>query len=217
MTDFVNKFSKRYQANLAKIKAKNRVAFEIVTALALTLPEVTRIRKIIEKGGEIHGWQTWEVGRWHDDENGPLTVNGRKGFYTYEIVEQDKPNLLANAGRDFIHNQAYTNTSAGTRGSGYIAVTTGATAPDAADTTLETEITTGGLGRADATTKTHTTGTNVTTIEHTFTASATHTAVVKSGLFNAASGGIMTHENTFTSVTLQSNDTLKVTWTLTLG
>jgi len=217
MTDFINKFTKRYQANLAKIKKIDRHAFEIVTALALTLPEVVRIAKILEKGGSIHGWQTWEVGRWHDDENGDLVVNDRRGYYTYETIEEDKPNLLTDAGRDFIHAQAYTNTSAGTRGSGYIAVTTSATAPDAADTTLASEITTGGLGRADADTKTHTTGTNVTTIEHTFTASATHTAVVKSGLFNAASVGTMTHENTFTSVTLQSNDTLKVTWTLTLG
>jgi len=217
MTDFINKFTKRYQSNLAKIKAKDRKAWEIVTALALTLPEITRIRKIIDNGGQIHGWQTWEVGTWHDDENGPLTVNGRTGFYTYEKVAIDKPNLLTDAGRDFIHNQAYTNNSAGTRGSGFVAVTTDAGAPSAGDTTLASEITTGGLARADADTKTHTTGTNVTTIEHTYTASATHTAVVKSGLFNAASVGTLTHENTFTTVTLQSNDTLKVTWTLTLG
>lgn len=214
---FFKTFTNRYKANLAHIRNKDRKLFDIVTTLALTLPEITRIRKITEKGGEIHGWQTWEVGRWHDDENGPLEVNGRRGYYTYEIIEKSKPNLLTNAGRDFIHNQAYTNTSAGTRGSGYVAVTTDAGAPDAADTTLASEITTGGLGRADADTKTHTTGTNVTTIEHTYTASATHTAVVKSGLFNAASSGIMTHENTFTTVTLQSNDTLRVTWTLTLG
>lgn len=217
MTNFTKKFSKRYNENLQRIKNKNRVAFEIVAALALTLPEVIRIRQIIESGGDIHGWQTITHGVWHDDENGELIVNGRKGFYTYEQIAQDKPNLLTNGGRDFIHLQAYTNTSVGTRGSGFIAVTTDVAAPDAADTTLATEIATGGLGRADADTKTHTTGTNVTTIEHTFTASATHTAVVKSGLFNAASVGIMTHENTFTSVTLQSNDTLKVTWTLTLG
>lgn len=214
---FFKTFTRRYKANLANIKRKDRRLFDIVTTLALTLPEITRIRKITEKGGEIHGWQTWEVGRWHDDENGALEVNGRKGYYTYEIIEKSKKNLLTDAGRDFIHNQAYTNTSAGTRGSGFVAVTTDAGAPDAGDTTLASEITTGGLGRADADTKTHTTGTNVTTIEHTYTASATHTAVVKSGLFNAASSGTLTHENTFTTVTLQSNDTLRVTWTLTLG
>ena len=214
---FIKKFSKRYQENLAHIKNKNKKIFEIVTALALTLPELERIRKIVDEGGDIHGWQTWTVGTWHDDPDGELVVNGRTGYYTYEVVEKDKPNLLTNGGRDFIHNQAYTNTSAGTRGSGYVAVSADAGAPATGDTTLTGEITANGLGRADADTKTHTTGTNVTTIEHTYTATGTHTAVVKSALFNAASVGTMTHENTFTSVTLQANDTLKVTWTLTLG
>lgn len=213
----IKNFTKKYRENLEYIKNKNKKVFEMVAVMALTLPQLVQVRKMVETGAEIHGWQTWEVGRWVDDENGPLTVNGRKGHYNYEIIEHNKPNLLTDAGRDFIHNQAYTNTSAGTRGSGFVAVTTDAGAPSAGDTTLASEITTGGLGRADADTKTHTNGTNVTTIEHTYTASATHTAVVKSALFNAASVGTMTHENTFTSVTLQSNDTLKVTWTLTLG
>jgi len=217
MNDPIKTFSAKYRSNLSKIKARDRKAWEIVVALALTLPEITRIRKIIESGGEIHGWQTWEVGTWHDDETSDLIVNGKRGFYTYERVAIDKPNLLTNGGRDFIHNQAYTNTSAGTRGSGFVAVTTDAAAAAATDTVLATEITTNGLARADADTKTHTTGTNVTTIEHTYTATGTHTAVVKSGLFNAASVGTMTHENVFDTVTLQTNDTLKVTWTLTLG
>lgn len=217
MENPIKNFTKKYKENLAIIKNKNKKVFEMVTVMALTLPQLVQVRKMVETGAEIHGFQTWEVGTWHDDENGPLTVNGRKGYYTYEIVEHNKPNLLTDAGRDFIHNQAYTNTSVGTRGSGYVAVTTDTGSPAAGDTTLASEISTGGLGRADADTKTHTTGTNVTTIEHTFTASATHTAVVKSALFNAASVGTMTHENTFTTVTLQSNDTLKVTWTLTLG
>ena len=210
-------FTDRYKSNLAKIKKLDRKAFEVVNALDLSLLEIVKIRKVLEKGGSIHGWQTWQVGKWHDDPKGKLTVNGRRGFYTYETVTKDKPNLLTNGGRDFIHNQAYTNTSAGTRGSGFVAVTTDAAAAAATDTVLATEITTNGLARADADTKTHTTGTNVTTIEHTFTATGTHTAVVKSGLFNAASVGTMTHENVFDTVTLQTNDTLKVTWTLTLG
>jgi hypothetical protein len=132
-------------------------------------------------------------------------------------IVENKHNLLTNNGRDFIHNQAYTNTSAGTEGSRYIAVTTNATAPAAGDTTLTTEIASGGLSRAAATTNTHSAGTNTTTLGITFTASGAHTSVQKSGLFNASSSGIMTHENTFTAVTLATNDQLQVTWTLTLG
>ena len=69
-----------------------------------------------------------------------------------------------------------------------------------------------------ATTLTHSTGTNSTTLAKTFTASGTHTAVQMSGTFNQlAVGGTIAHEAVFTSVTLASSDTLAVTWTLTLG
>jgi hypothetical protein len=135
----------------------------------------------------------------------------------WETIVENKHNLLTNGGRDFIHNQAYTNTSAGTQGSRYIAVTTDTGSPAAGDTTLTSEITTNGLGRAAATTNTHTAGTNTTTLGITFTATGAHTAVQKSALFNASSAGTMTHENTFTAVTLATNDQLQVTWTLTLG
>jgi hypothetical protein len=136
---------------------------------------------------------------------------------TWTPIVVNKHNLLTNGGRDFIHNQAYTNTSAGTQGSRYIAVTTDTGSPAAGDTTLTSEITTNGLGRAAATTNTHSAGTNQSTLGITFTASGAHTAVQKSALFNASSSGTMTHEATFTSVTLATNDQLQVTWTLTLG
>lgn len=132
-------------------------------------------------------------------------------------IVENKHNLLTNGGRDFIHNQAYTNTAAGTQGSRYIAVSTDTGSPAAGDTTLTGEISTNGLGRAAATTNTHSAGTNTTTLGITFTASGAHTAVQKSALFNASSAGTMTHENTFTAVTLATNDQLQVTWTLTLG
>lgn len=174
-------------------------------------------RDIIEPTSSIKGFVEITVGRWHDDPNGALLVNGRQGYYTYEnqpLVD----NLLTNDGRDLFHAQDYTNTAAGTRGAGFIAVSANVVAPVVGDTTLVGEITTGGLARADADTKTHTNDTNVSTIAHTFTASATHTAVHKSGMFNASSGITLTHAAVFTSdVTLATNDTLTCTWTLTLG
>ena len=148
---------------------------------------------------------------------GYVTVIKNAGKSNEEIICMNKPNSLTNFGRDWMHAQVYTNTSAGTRGAGYIALTTNTGAPAATDTTLTGEITTNGLARADASTKTHSSGTNSTTIQHTFTASGTHTAVQKAALFNAASSGYMAHVNTFTPVTLQSSDTLQVTWTVTLG
>jgi hypothetical protein len=148
---------------------------------------------------------------------GYVTIIKNAGKSNEEIICMNKPNLLTNSGRDWMHAQVYTNTVAGTRGAGYIGLTTDATSPAATDTTLTGEITTNGLERADASTKTHSNGTNSTTIQHTFTASGTHTAVQKAALFNAASSGYMAHVNTFTPVTLQSSDTLQVTWTVTLG
>lgn len=130
-----------------------------------------------------------------------------------------KHNLLTDAGRDWMHAQVYTNTSAGTRGAGYIASTESSITPAAANTTLTGEISTNGLARADATTKTHSAGTNSTTIEHTFTASGSFTSVLASATFNAASVGTMPHIANFSSGSgaLAANDTLKITWTLNLG
>lgn len=147
---------------------------------------------------------------------GELTVVKNAGRADEVILANKKLNLLTDGGRDKAHAQIYTNTSAGDRGAGFIAVTTDATAPADSDTTLTSEITTGGLARADASTKTHTSGTNTTTIAHTFTSSATHTNVQKAALFDASSSGTMYHVNTFTATTLQSGDTLTVTWTLTV-
>jgi hypothetical protein len=157
--------------------------------------------------------------RMEDNMNihGYVTIIKNAGTDSEQVICKDKHNLLTNSGRDWMHAQVYTNTSAGDRAAGYIGLTSNSGSPAATDTVLTGEISSGGLTRADATTKTHSSGTNSTTIQHTFTASATHTAVVKAALFNAASSGTMAHENTFTSVTLQSSDTLQVTWTVTLG
>jgi hypothetical protein len=153
-----------------------------------------------------------------DKSNGYVSVFlKRADSDTWETIALNNHNLLTNGGRDFIHNQAYTNVAAGTQGSRYIAVTTDSGAPAAGDTTLTGEISTNGLQRVAATTNTHSNGTNTSTLGITFTASGAHTSVQKSALFNASSTGTMTHEATFTAVTLATNDQLQVTWTLTLG
>ncbi len=142
------------------------------------------------------------------NHNGKLTNHADK-----------KHNLLCTDGRDFLHNQCYVESAANTTiGAQYIALTTDSGAAAAGDTTLATEISTNGLQRAQATTITHTNDTNSTTLAKTFTASGTHTAVHKSGTFNASSSGILVHEAVFSAdATLVSGDTLTVTWTLNLG
>ncbi len=157
---------------------------------------------------KIVGLCTIQVRRW--DRN-------TKQYGPWKVITKFKKNLLTNNGRDWMHAQVYTNTAAGTRASGFIALSEDITAPAAADTAVTGEITTGGLARADAVTKTHTAGTNSSTIERTFTATAAFSAVQKSGLFNAATGVTLSHEATFATTALAVNDQIKVTWTLNLG
>jgi hypothetical protein len=149
--------------------------------------------------------------------SGFLTVMvKRANRKAWEIIEYMKPNLLTNDGRDFLHNQGYKNTAAGTIGANYVGVTSNAGGTSATHTTLAGEISSLGLGRAQAAAS-HTIGTNTSQLTITYTASGTHTAVQMAGSFNAASSGILVHENTFTSTDLVSGDQLALTWTFTLG
>ena len=149
---------------------------------------------------------------------GFVTIIKNEGKEDEQVLCRNKPNLLTNNGRDYAIAQFYTNTSAGGVGMNFIALTSDSTGADATDTTLPSEITTNGLERALATTISHSTDTNSTTLNKIFTASGTHTAVQMSGTFNQlAVGGTIAHEAVFTPVTLASSDTLSVTWTLTLG
>ncbi len=151
--------------------------------------------------------------------NGYVTITKNEGTKNEIIIQEDIKNLLTTSGRDFFHAQDYTNTSAGTKGGNAIALSVDATNPAAGDTTLVGEITADGLTRVQATTISHGIGTNVTTLENTFTATAPFVNLHKSGLFNQNTiGGQMTHASEFTSdVTLAIGDTITVTWTLTLG
>lgn len=209
----------RNQKGKRELKERKPGFIECATTAALLLTSIGRGRGFVEGDVEIHSWWTVEKGTWHADPNGPevAPVTGERGYYTYEYLCIDKHNLLTYPGRDWMHNQLYTNTSAGTRGTGFVAVSTDAGSPATGDTALTGEITSGGLARADADTKQHVNGTNLTTIEHTFTASAQHTGVRRVMLFNAASSGTGSHSNTFTAANLEINDTLKVTGLLTLA
>jgi len=151
--------------------------------------------------------------------NGYVTITKNKGKENETIVQEDIKNLLTTGGRDFFHEQNYTNTSAGTKGSNAIALSLDTSNPAAGDTALAGEITADGLTRVQASVISHSIGTNVTTLENTFTATAAFVDLHKSALFNQNTiGEQMTHASEFTSdVTLAIGDTITVTWTLTLG
>ncbi len=154
-----------------------------------------------------------------------FTVEVTRKDGTKEIIGEDIPNLHTNGGVDYTHYQCYTATTTGvtssistaTIGSNYLALTEDSASPSASDTTLASELTTNGLARAQCSTRTHTSGTNVTTLANTFTASGTFTAVQKGGLFNASSSGVLNHEFTFASTNLNSGDSITITITVTGG
>lgn len=101
----------------------------------------------------------------------------------------------------------------------YMALTQDSAAASASDTSLASEITTGGCGRALAT-YAHTLGTNTVTLSKSFSVSGTFAAIHKVGLFQAstASGSLMGFEVVLNAdASVVSGDTLAVTWTLTLS
>jgi hypothetical protein len=138
-----------------------------------------------------------------------------KLYREYQQISE-RHNIDTNAGRDYIHDQSYI-TPASTAVFQYVATSESSHTPTATDTTLTSEITDGnGLARA-AGTGSHTASTNTSTMQITFNATGTYTAVQLGGLFTASSVGTMNNEATFSSTNLNSGDSLQLTWTITLG
>lgn len=95
----------------------------------------------------------------------------------------------------------------------YIALGTGSTTPAAGDTALEAEITSGGAGRALASTSRVTTGVTDDTsqLQATFNFTASHT-ITESGVLNADSGGVLLARQVFFVLNVSDGDELTVRW-----
>lgn len=147
-----------------------------------------------------------------------VQVFGRDGKLKRTLAENFH-NVFPSACVDEIHQAAFIRTTASGRGFGFIAVTadTGQTI-NAAQTTLTGEIATNGLTRADATTKTHSTGASTSLIEHTFTLTGSQSDITRAALFNASSAGIMGPFAAFSNGAtgaMVSGETVKVSITIT--
>lgn len=126
-------------------------------------------------------------------------------------------NTLCTSGRDFLHMNGYgTSTIAGV--AQWAGVSADTTNILNADITLPGEVVTSDLIRSSSKcSNTHTAGTNTSAATITWTAANTYTSLQKAALFTASSAGIMVHEATFSSTSLNSGDQLQLTWTITLG
>lgn len=100
-------------------------------------------------------------------------------------------NVIPSVFIDKLHKAMFVDLSAAERSFGSIALTanTGQTL-NAAITALTAEITANGLARVNADTRTHTTGTNTTLVEHTFTLSGSQSDITRAALFNIDSAPV---------------------------
>lgn len=137
-----------------------------------------------------------------------LQIEGLTGTWGNQRVIA---NLVVSAGKAGVASRI--NGSGGEAAFTYIAIGTGATAAAAGDTTLQTEIASGGGSRASATaSRVTTTVTNDTAqlvLTYNFTSSF---AVTESGVLNAASVGVLLCRQVFSAINVVNGDSLQVTW-----
>lgn len=155
----------------------------------------------------------------------PYDFDEKRGIWLYRQVDEDVEgfNLVTDAGRVAIHTYIYGTTaqraSAGLgTGLNYIGITNDGTAPAAGDTTLAAELTGNGLDRAQGTPTLPVGAGTITSVQKVFTYTGGGSqGVQKTALFDAATSGKMAHEILFTQRTLFTNDTLTVTFQITLA
>ncbi len=124
--------------------------------------------------------------------------------------EMNIANLITNAGMAGVASRI--NGAGAEAAFTYIAIGTGTTAAAAANTTLETEIPSGGGSRAAATASRTTTDVTNDTVRLVLTYNFTATiAVTEAGALNAASAGVLLNRQVFTAVNVTNGDSLQVT------
>lgn len=144
-----------------------------------------------------------------------------KGFVEYHLYDERGalkdhrvvPNVITNVGLAEMASLILLDNPDSATAFDFIAIGTGTTAAAASQTALVTEITTGGGGRTAGTGTTVTTSVTDDTSQLTATFSFTGTfAITESGVFNAASAGIMLCRQVFAVINVVSGDSLVVTW-----
>lgn len=120
--------------------------------------------------------------------------------------ERNIKNLIVDSGLNFICDRMKNDETAMT----HMALGSGSTAAAASDTSLGSQ-----LGSREAL-DSDTVSSNTITYTSSFEASDATGAVTEAGIFNAASGGTMLCRTVFAVVNKGADDSLSVTWTITL-
>ena len=130
------------------------------------------------------------------------------GFYADSLKIH---NLVTNAGAAGVASRI--NGDGSEAAFTYIAVGTGTTAANVADTTLETESAASGLSRAAGTASRVTTDVTNDTAQLLKSFSVTGSvAVTESGVLNAAASGVLLARQVFSAINVVNGDTLQITW-----
>ena len=146
-----------------------------------------------------------------------MIINEIKAKGTLSVVLKDENgnlkdkreinNLVVDTGLDFIASRMKDTTD---DAMSYMAIGTGTTAAAAGDTTLGTEL------DRNALTSTTVTDNSIAYVASWGAGDGTG-AVTEAGIFNAASAGSMLARTVFDVVNKSANDTLSITWTITLS
>jgi len=124
-------------------------------------------------------------------------------------ARRETHNLVVDTGENHIADQL--STTPGQGAMSHMAVGTGTVDPAFGDTALGTEVDRNALtSRTDS-------GNVVTYVGDWAAGDATNGALTEAGIFNAAGAGTMLARAEFTPIDKQANDTLTITWTVTIG
>lgn len=146
------------------------------------------------------------------------------GHLVYRPVSPDEEvgNILTDGGRVAIHTLVYgtaiqkANAVLGD-GLHFVGVSNDSDPPAAGDTSLAGELSGNGFDRAQGTVVLPTGSGTLTTISHTFTNTGLgNQSVQKTALFDAPEGGNMAHEILFTQRVILPEDTLTLTFQITV-
>jgi len=126
--------------------------------------------------------------------------------------ERDISNLMMNVGEAHIADQL--SSAPDETAMSHMAIGTGTTAPTSANTALEFEI-----DRNALTSRTQGAGGDDNDIIYVgdWAAGDGTGAITEAGILNSSASGVMLARSTFAAINKGASDTLKITWTVTLG
>ena len=139
--------------------------------------------------------------------NDGLKLTGKLSIAINDEVVQEVPNLVVTAGKNLIASRLKDTTDAAMT---HMAIGTGSTAAAAGNTALGSE-----AGRVALTSTTVTS--NAVAYVASFGAGVGTGAITEAGLLNASSSGTLLCRTVFSVINKGANDTLGITWTVTIS